>query len=97
MRLKPKEVTIIKQAVKECFGNNAVIYLFGSRTEDNKKGGDIDLYVETNIRDHLFAKKLKMLKLLHEKLGDQKIDLVINDFTHSLYIYEVARKEGILL
>jgi hypothetical protein len=38
-----------------------------------------------------------MLKALYKKLGEQKIDVVINNFTSSLYIYEVAQQEGILL
>lgn len=38
-----------------------------------------------------------MLKVLYNKLGEQKIDVIINNFTSSLYIYEVAQKEGVLL
>lgn len=65
--------------------------------DTNHGGGDIDLYIETNSKDWLSDKKVKMLKALYKKLGEQKIDLVINNFTSSLYIYEAAQKEGILL
>ena len=97
MRLKVKEAEFIKQIAKDCFGKEAKIYLFGSRVSDDKKGGDIDLYIETTGKEHLFDKKLKMLQALYAKLGEQKIDIVINNFTSSLYIYEIARQEGILL
>jgi uncharacterized protein len=97
MRLKLKDVEFIKQTARDYFGKEAKIYLFGSRVSDHKKGGDIDLYIETNSKDWLFDKKVKMLKALYKKLGEQKIDVVINNFTSSLYIYEVAQQEGILL
>lgn len=97
MRLKTEDAEFIRQTAKDCFGKEAKIYLFGSRASDHKKGGDIDLYIETNSKEGLFDKKVKMLQALYRKLGEQKIDVVINNFTSSLYIYEVAQKEGILL
>jgi predicted nucleotidyltransferase len=97
MRLKLQDAEFIKQAAKFHFGKEAKIYLFGSRVFDDRKGGDIDLYIETNRKVGLFDKKVKLLQALYEKLGEQKIDIVINNFTSSLYIYEVAQKEGRLL
>ncbi|MFZ2632135.1 MAG: nucleotidyltransferase domain-containing protein [Desulfosalsimonadaceae bacterium] len=47
MRLSDSEITIIKAAAKKIFGLDARIFLFGSRVENSRKGGDIDLYVET--------------------------------------------------
>lgn len=97
MRLKSGEIALIKKTAIECFGKNVRVYLFGSRTDDKKKGGDIDIYIETEVKKNLFDRKLKMLEVLHEKLEDQKIDLVINNFTASLDIYKIAQEEGILL
>lgn len=97
MRLKLRDAEFIKQAAKFYFGKDAKVYLFGSRVFDDRKGGDIDLYIETNRKVGLFDKKVKLLLALYEKLGEQKIDIVINNFTSSLYIYEVAQKEGRLL
>lgn len=97
MRLSKEQTNIIKKAVKENFGENAVVYLFGSRTDDKKRGGDIDLYIETDKKKDLLEKKIKMLVQLHKNLGEQKIDIILNNFKGGKYIYEVARREGILL
>ena len=45
MRLSEKEKKIILNLAKKYFGKNTKVYVFGSRLE-NKKGGDIDLYIE---------------------------------------------------
>ena len=42
MRLKPEEIEFIKKQLSP-IQRNAEIYLFGSRTDDQAKGGDIDL------------------------------------------------------
>lgn len=97
MRLESREVEEIKQVAKECFGIETKVYLFGSRTDNNKKGGDIDLYIETTAKENLFDKKIKMLQMLYERLGEQKIDIVVNNYANPLYIHKVAREEGIIL
>ena len=45
MRLNEKEKKIILNLAKKYFGEKTKVYVFGSRLE-NKKGGDIDLYIE---------------------------------------------------
>jgi len=97
MRLSQENIILIKNSVKEIFDENSKVFLFGSRTDDQKKGGDIDLYIETQIKNDLLQKKLKLINTLHKILGEQKIDIVINNFTSNKYIYEVAKHEGIQL
>jgi predicted nucleotidyltransferase len=97
MRLKQKEIDYIKTAARECFGDNAKVYLFGSRVDDSKKGGDIDLYIETDTRDNIIKRKFRMLALLEKALGEQKIDIVVNNFITEKFIYQVAKNEGIVL
>lgn len=48
MRLTPKEAEIIRSAARQVLGAGARVYLFGSRADDAERGGDIDLYVETD-------------------------------------------------
>jgi len=75
LRLSEKEIKLIKHTVKHLFGE-AVVYLFGSRLDDSKKGGDIDLYLVTKECDNLFSKKRK-LKLLLEEALYKPIDIII--------------------
>ena len=97
MRLKQKEIDYIKTTAKECFGANVKVYLFGSRVDDSKRGGDIDLYIETDCRNNILKRKFKMLALLEKALGEQKIDIVVNNFDTKKFIYQVAKNEGIVL
>ncbi len=60
MRLTKKQLLSIKEPFKECFSFGDKLFLFGSRTDDSKKGGDIDLYIETDYSDTsaIFKKKI---------------------------------------
>jgi len=88
-----------KKAIIECFIESfgvGELYLFGSRTDDNARGGDIDLFIDPLTQSDLLHKKIKMLAGVKHQIGDQKIDLVIKmDDVHP--IYEIARSEGELL
>lgn len=97
MRLTSYQQTTIKKLTAEIFGRDARLLLFGSRVDDAKKGGDIDLYLETNDSDATLDKKLKLLTALNLALGEQKIDLVVNNFTKEKAIYTIAKQTGIEL
>jgi len=91
------------QAIKETFNsvfNGKNIYLFGSRVDDTKKGGDIDLYLVLEKEDlnniDLFDKKIKFLAKVKRVIGDQKIDIVFNK-DQSRLIEQEAIKWGIKL
>ena len=77
MRLTQQEIKAIKKTFKEVF-EEGDIYLFGSRVDDTKRGGDIDLYVDTplslNTRESL-EKKSKFRLKLYELIGEQKINI----------------------
>jgi predicted nucleotidyltransferase len=74
MRLKSFERNAILSTVK-CLDNNARVYLFGSRVDDTKKGGDIDLLIMSDI---LTSDDKRTIKIkLYELLGEQKIDLIL--------------------
>jgi len=75
LRLSEREVSIIKNRVQSIFGK-AVVYLFGSRVDDSKVGGDIDLYVVSNKKENLFQKKLK-LQITLEDLLYKPVDVIL--------------------
>jgi predicted nucleotidyltransferase len=74
MRLSRLERENIKKIITD-YTENAQIYLFGSRVDESKSGGDIDLYVKVSDKPH-FLLKPRILAQLKRVLGEQKIDLV---------------------
>ena len=50
MRLQSKEIQTIIQIAKDIYGETVQVYLFGSRLNDEKRGGDIDLLVRKHGR-----------------------------------------------
>jgi predicted nucleotidyltransferase len=97
MRLTSHQQTTIKKLTADIFGSDARLMLFGSRVDDTKKGGDIDLYVETKDSEATLDKKIKLLTALNLALGEQKIDLVVNNLTKEKAIYTIAKQTGIEL
>jgi predicted nucleotidyltransferase len=100
MRLTPAQRRQILETLRHHFGQASEIRLFGSRVDDRARGGDIDLYIEPEVQapDDIVEAKLRSLAELHQKLGEQKIDLVIRRRgTPLLPIHEVARTTGVAL
>lgn len=99
IRLREQDVQLIIQSFKECFGEHDHLWIFGSRVHMDKRGGDIDLYIEALDFDWkiLYGQRQRFWIVLQERLGEQKIDLVLKDPKQDLEIYKVARAEGIQL
>lgn len=99
IRLSKEELKTICQTFTQFFLPNDTLWIFGSRVHPAKKGGDIDLYVETECQnaDQILDMKLRFLAALKSKIGDQKIDVVIKFGNYSLPIYKIAKEEGIRL
>ena len=96
MRLTPHEQAVIKAASLAHF--DAPVRLFGSRLIDTKRGGDIDLYIESPLKgEQAFARELAMTADIWRRLGEQKIDIVVSDGVHLLPIHERAKQEGVWL
>ncbi len=95
MRLTLRYKEVIKKYFNQFF-QNGEIYLFGSRVNDNKKGGDIDLYLVLKEHTNLFEKKIKFLSRIKRELGEQKIDIVFNTDSSRL-IEKEAQRWGVRL
>jgi predicted nucleotidyltransferase len=95
MRLTDDERQHIKQVFGQVFGQGS-IYLFGSRVDDDKKGGDIDLWIETTQDADWFTKKIRFLAGLKRRIGDRKIDVVFSEDPSRL-IEQEARKWAVPL
>lgn len=95
MRLKDKELEQIKEAFSKIFCHGE-LYLFGSRADDSRRGGDIDLYIVPLMTENLASKKIDFQVLLKQALDEQKIDVVIDRGKNRL-IDRVARTTGVLI
>ena len=70
----------LKQCIKKCvllsFGD-VDIYLFGSRVDDSKKGGDIDIAIDIEVSKEQFRQyKIQFMSALIRAGLDLKIDIV---------------------
>lgn len=99
MRLTEREVAAIKKATNDVFGESAQLRLFGSRTNDFAKGGDIDLMITVGetVSNPAWAIARVEAKIIGQ-LGDQKIDIVLNapNLKKSM-IHRIAHEQGIVL
>lgn len=80
MRLSDNARSVILEEVRALFGPGATVSLFGSRTDDGARGGDIDLLVQTErVIPERRRKSLQLAARLQLRLGDQPIDIVLVD------------------
>ncbi len=74
MRLSKAEIQAIREVVRR-HDPDARIRLFGSRLNDQLRGGDIDLLILSG--KLIYRDKLKIRYQLKDRLGDRKIDLIV--------------------
>ncbi|MGK2911469.1 MAG: nucleotidyltransferase domain-containing protein [Sphingobium sp.] len=77
MRLRPEEISAIKAAASEAFGPDVVVRLFGSRADDAKRGGDIDLHLEVKALPDMMPRS-RFLDLVEASTGGRKVDTVFS-------------------
>lgn len=78
MRLAPSDIQRIKSSIEK-YVSSYTLYLYGSRVDDELKGGDIDLFLVVSEEDvlHLKSKKHYLEAELSLQMDDQRIDLTI--------------------
>ena len=99
MRLTPEQVESIKQTARAVLGEDARVTLFGSRADNERQGGDIDLLFETSQRVAHRTQTLNALYVaLIRQLGNRKLDILLKDAaTPEAPVLRVARETGVLL
>lgn len=71
--------------------------MFGSRVDDTKRGGDIDLYLcPIHQYDDAEWRKIRFIAKLYEYLGEQKIDVIMKK-NDERTIEQVAQRDGVAL
>lgn len=99
MRITQRQRTAIVEATREIFGERATVRLFGSRADDAKRGGDIDLHVQIRgVDPHCHEKSQKLSARISAKLGDiLPIDVVVKDDAAADELIHREGMRGVLL
>lgn len=97
MRLNADQIEIIHEAAENAFGQGTHVSLFGSRVDDKKRGGDIDLLITPAAYDETLRRKIRFLVLLERKLGERRIDVLIAQPDDQRDIVRIARETGVPL
>jgi predicted nucleotidyltransferase len=102
MRLRPNEIQAIAQAAKEAFPPGTGVSLFGSRLDDQARGGDIDLLVEPPTPwspQQIVDRRTRFVATLYRLLEEQRIDVLIApaDASDPRSIVDHARKHRVAL
>ncbi len=81
MRLNDAEVLGIIDAIESAIPEKeGELRLYGSRLDDNKKGGDIDLLLlmpNEHLKQMFVEHKHIILRKIKDNIGERKIDLLI--------------------
>ena len=94
MRLTLSQVDVLKNKLKS-LSESAQLYLFGSRVDDAKKGGDIDLLV---VSKTLTKRDLRLLRIeFFNYFGEQKLDIILDDGTFKNPFHKLIFQKAVLL
>jgi predicted nucleotidyltransferase len=97
MRLAAEQIAAIRQSALEVFGEGTRMWLFGSRADDSKRGGDIDLLIvppPLGAQERLL-RKIRLLTQLERRLGERKVDIVVETEGDDRPIVRTAHETGI--
>ncbi|GHV56115.1 hypothetical protein AGMMS49579_20300 [Spirochaetia bacterium] len=75
MRINEAEKKVLTEAIQTA-DSGARVWLFGSRTDDAKKGGDIDIAILS--KKIGISERMKIRRSIIDILGEQKIDIVVS-------------------
>jgi predicted nucleotidyltransferase len=93
MRLSDRERNAIVSAV-HVYDAHATVFLFGSRADDAKKGGDIDLLIRSASLGP--AERRRIRRAICDAIGEQKIDIIVAADLASP-MARLAQRSGVLL
>ncbi|MCG6870416.1 MAG: nucleotidyltransferase domain-containing protein [Gammaproteobacteria bacterium] len=93
MRLSEGEVAIIRQSAESVFGDQAQVWLFGSRVDDSRRGGDIDLLIRPapGVSENLLRGKIRFLGMLGRALGERRIDVIIEHRVNPRHVGQISK------
>jgi predicted nucleotidyltransferase len=95
MRLSANELQALRTIIGE-IDPAGRIYLYGSRADDTRRGGDIDIYLQASRPIELKTRLRTQYRL--QQACDTRVDLLVKNPTQAdLPIHQIAVERGILL
>lgn len=96
MRLSAEQINTIVTTCRAVAGANALVWLYGSRLDDTRHGGDVDLLIEpANTVSLLLRARIKMLL---EQILSLPVDVLVkNPGTKDNPFVSIARAQAKLL
>ena len=87
MRLSRDVQEVIREKSQKTFPDDRG-FLFGSRTDDNRLGGDIDILVLTSQPAPDQLRRIVLLEL-EDRLGEQRIDLLVTHQPEQPFVRQI--------
>lgn len=99
MRLRPQDITALRTAIYNVAPDTTAIRLFGSRLDDNARGGDVDLMVDVeNPVDNPGVLSARLAVSTSRAISNRKVDILLRAPNLMNYaIHQIALDEGIML
>ena len=102
MRLSLIERQAVETASREAFPPGTRVLLFGSRLDDDRRGGDIDLLVELSVAlppEDVVHRRSRFTSRLYRLLDEQRIDVVVTDgaINDIRPVVQAAKRQGVEL
>jgi len=99
MRLTPAQIDTIKSTTQAVLGEGAQVTLFGSRVDDQAKGGDVDLMIEvhqTLQEPALIAARIA--SQISRAMQGRKVDVLLKaPNLLEQAIHRIAQQQGVAL
>lgn len=99
MRLTEQQIQTIREIVRDIAGERTLVRVFGSRLDDQARGGDVDIMLEMTERvDNPALLAAQLSTALSRAMQERKVDVLLHapNLRH-LPIHDIAIKEGVLL
>lgn len=99
MRLTDEQIQAIRDSVRNVVGSSAKVRVFGSRLQDDARGGDLDLLVELpEAVEHPARLSAQLSARISRAMHGRSVDIVLlAPNLRRLPIHDIALREGRLL
>ena len=92
MRLTSAQIDTIKSTAQQIAGAEASVWLFGSRLDDRRRGGDVDLLLQSEPEPGLLQRA--QIKNQLEQALALPVDVVTMSYSHSTPFARMAKLQG---